>query len=414
MLAAALLLALAQPDARPVVAVFPIQDSSGRLQADATTQLTDYLGVKIAESGGYIVVPRKDIEAALAAAKAESYQACYDQACQIEIGKELAAQKIVHTQIVQVGDQCAVTATLYDLRIAATDRATSEKGGCGDNELVASIEAVARKLAPSSEPAAPDPNAPKFGVKLTSEPSGAEVILDGRFVGKTPARLSVDAGRPHRLTLQYDGYVEHTEEVSLEKDEQRHVDLRLTRSSRANRDEWFGLSLAAAVTFGGAAGAGFWARIANLHFGDFAWTVVEGYLGVFSGPDYDLGCPLSELGPRGFCEGSSEHFGVFLGTRPGWTFSLEDSGEHALEVSVGGGLYAITSGNDESSAFAVTPSVRYLRRGDGAFVYGGGLRLILPVVTPDCDPSGSIDRYVGCRHGNPVTLQLEVPLGWYL
>lgn len=421
MLGPALLLALvAQADARPVVAVFPIQDSSGRLQANAATQLTDYLGVKITEGGAYIVVPRKDIEAAIASAKTDSYQACYDQACQIEIGKELAAQKIVHTQIVQVGDQCAVTATLYDLRIAATDKATSAKGGCTENDLVTSIEAVAKQLSPEAV-AVTDvaDDAPKFGLKLNSEPTGAEVILDGAFVGKTPARLSVEAGRPHRVTVQYDGYVEHTEELTLTRDEQRNIDLKLTRASRESREEWFGLSIAGATTFSGSLGLGLWARIANLHFGAFSWSVAEGYFGLFSADDAYVTnrgvCPADELRVRGFCTETSEVVALFFGTRPGWTFALDEDGEHAVEVSLGAGLYAITDGNDEVSAFTLTPSVRYLRRGDSAFVYGGGLRLLLPVVLPECDITvDSLDRYIGCRHGNPITLQLEVPLGWYL
>ncbi len=423
MIGPALLLALtaAQADARPVVAVFPIQDSTGRLAPNAATQLTDYLGVKITEGGAYLVVPRKDIESAIAAAKADSYQACYDQACQIEIGKELAAQKIVHTQIVQVGDQCAVTTTLYDLRIAATDKATSAKGGCTENDLVASIEAVAKQLSPDAvtatapPPPPPPTDGPKFGLRLTSDPEGAEVIVDGRFVGKTPARLSVDADRPHRVTIQHDGYVDYSEELTLTRDEQRNVDLRLTRASRAGRDEWFGLSLAGTLTFGGSGGAGVWARIANLHFGDFAWTVVEGYMGFMTGPDYDVYCPTNEFGPRGFCEGSSDFLALFLGTRPGWTFALDEDGEHAIEASLGAGLYALTEGNDESSSFTLSPSIRYLRRGDSAFVYGAGLRMLIPVATPDCDEAGNtVGEYLACEYGNPMTLQLEIPLGWYL
>ncbi len=84
-------LALASAD-RPIVAVFPIQDSAGRLDDSAVTQLTDYFATKIAETQMFVVVPRSDLEAALRNQKRESFKLCVDESCQIEIGKELAAQ----------------------------------------------------------------------------------------------------------------------------------------------------------------------------------------------------------------------------------------------------------------------------------------------------------------------------------
>ena len=426
-------LALAQSaDQRSVVAVFPIQDSSQRLEANALAQLTDYLGVKVAEGGAFYVVPRKDIDAAMGQTKADSYQACYDQACQIEIGKELAAQKILHTQIVQVGDQCAVTATLYDLRIAATEKAASHKAGCTENELVVSLEHVAAKLrsderdgadeaadppaaSPSPTTTATRDDSPRFGLKLVSDPAGAEVILDGRAAGITPTQLSVSAGESHRVTLQAEGYETHSEVLELDRDTRHEVTLRMTRDHRINRTEWFGLSAAAAVTLGGSVGGGVWVRGVNLHFGNLSWSVVEAYLGALNTDSFNTGCDTEALRTNGFCENTESEVNAFLGTRPGWTFALDEAGEHALEASLGFGLYAIGGGNDEYSGLSLSPSIRYLRRSEGSLVYGAGLRVIVPVSRESCDPatSSSLTPYIRCRHGNPLSIQLEVPFGWY-
>jgi hypothetical protein len=39
----------------------------------------------------------------IASDKAESYRACVDQSCQIELGKAMAAQKSLATKLIRVG-----------------------------------------------------------------------------------------------------------------------------------------------------------------------------------------------------------------------------------------------------------------------------------------------------------------------
>ncbi|MDZ7783020.1 MAG: PEGA domain-containing protein [Halioglobus sp.] len=50
---------------------------------------------------------------------------------------------------------------------------------------------------------------------LSSEPSGANVTLDGKFQGRTPVTLALGPGREHRLAVFRPGYRRHTETVSL-------------------------------------------------------------------------------------------------------------------------------------------------------------------------------------------------------
>ena len=55
--------------------------------------------------------------------KKETYKSCYDQSCQIEMGRELAAEKTLATWVLKVGETCQVTATLYDLKKGTTELA---------------------------------------------------------------------------------------------------------------------------------------------------------------------------------------------------------------------------------------------------------------------------------------------------
>ena len=129
-----------------MVAVFALRDSTGRLNDIDRVQLADYLAVKLVEAGAYFVVPRSQLEAVLRTQKKASYRSCYDEACQIEVGKELAASHSLVTQVLQVGAICAVASTLYDLRLQATSFAATQKGGCDPEDLAESIERVSVTL----------------------------------------------------------------------------------------------------------------------------------------------------------------------------------------------------------------------------------------------------------------------------
>lgn len=128
------------------VAVFDIQDKSKALSKMEVDSLTDYLATKVAEDGLFHVIPREEIKKRLLSAKKSSYKSCYDQSCQIEIGREIAAQKTLSVNIAPIGSSCIVTAALYDLKKAATDATATTRGKCGTDALLAQIEEIIAKF----------------------------------------------------------------------------------------------------------------------------------------------------------------------------------------------------------------------------------------------------------------------------
>lgn len=151
LLAAALLASIAPVspalggEPRPIVAVFDIEDRGAGLPAETLSNLTDYL-VVLLTAGGYEVVPRKQLKDRISQQKQEGYKACYDQSCQVELGRELAAQKSLSTQIFQVGGVCRLAATLIDLKKATTEKACFVKSECGEKKLLAALEELSQKL----------------------------------------------------------------------------------------------------------------------------------------------------------------------------------------------------------------------------------------------------------------------------
>jgi formylglycine-generating enzyme len=150
---------LARAQDRPIVAVFDLEVKGARIDKGMVDRLTDYLGSLMARKG-FKVVPRSQLKARLTEAKKGSYQACYDEGCQIEIGKELAASKSLASQVLKLGKQCKVTVNLFDLRTAASDGAGAGSGDCDEDGVVKSLEgAVDDLMRTTLEPAAEPPGA---------------------------------------------------------------------------------------------------------------------------------------------------------------------------------------------------------------------------------------------------------------
>jgi hypothetical protein len=131
-----------------IVAVFEIEDAAGKLDANTLGQLTDYLSAQLTEAAGFQTVPRDQLRKRLVEGRKNSYAPCVDQSCQIALGQAVAANKTLATKILQIGERCAVSASLYDLRTETSDKAATVDTECSQSALLAAIKALALKLVP--------------------------------------------------------------------------------------------------------------------------------------------------------------------------------------------------------------------------------------------------------------------------
>lgn len=128
---------------RKILAVFDIDDTTNKFSPQARAELTDYLAAQLAQGNLFKVVPRSQLKERLQANKKASYKACFDSRCQIEIGRELAAEKSLATKIIKVGSKCALMATLFDLKTSTSEAAATQKAKCNQDDLVTALEKVA-------------------------------------------------------------------------------------------------------------------------------------------------------------------------------------------------------------------------------------------------------------------------------
>ena len=175
----------------PVVAVFAIRDSSRKkaFNHSLLSQLGDYLEGQLAEGGKFRIVPQDIIRGQLQTEKKATYNQCFDEACQIDIGKAVAAEKTLNTQLLKIGKKCIFKGVLFDLRKEISEKVANVKGDCDDDGLLVSIEKLAAKLKtgsavattsgligslnrkPEPEPFKPPP--PKTAPPTTSGSSGS-------------------------------------------------------------------------------------------------------------------------------------------------------------------------------------------------------------------------------------------------
>ena len=127
---------------KPIVAVFPIEAKRVKIRRKTLEVLNVFLPARLAASGAFQVVPRRELADRMRQQKKASYKLCYDQKCQIELGRELAAQKILSTQIMKIGKKCVMTSSLYDLKKAATERGAPFEGKCSEEGLMIAVKNV--------------------------------------------------------------------------------------------------------------------------------------------------------------------------------------------------------------------------------------------------------------------------------
>jgi len=392
LVAVAILSQTAHAAEKPIVAVFTIQDKTGQLSETTCQLLTEYLAVKLAEGGLYQIVPSRQIKDRLVELKKETLKECYDEKCQIELGKELAASKSLSTQVVSIGGQCAVMGTLYDLKRAASEASASHRTSCAQDDLVKALEKLATSLKePAQQREARAHTGPQGELVLTGLPAGARVIVDGVFRGQAPlrerlllgardhdvrvekpghetwqkivwvkdrvvAREAVELRRivrvlfessPEGTVLELDGQQRGTTPLQLELVEGRAYTVSLERKDRAP------LTLR-------------WPRV--------CWTLLEAGAG---------GGPGEKGGGLGY---------TYLDTRLAVPFYLGRRDEHQLLAGIGfgwgavflGKMYYAGEGNELGSGadpLHLTFTAHYRFQTSGRFHVGAGLRAIVPLIS---------------------------------
>ncbi|MEQ8277737.1 MAG: hypothetical protein RMA76_00440 [Deltaproteobacteria bacterium] len=133
-----------------VVALLPIEAHG--LEPNTVDALDALLFLELTAMDRFRFVPRRAIEEANREVKAASLAACVDARCAIEIGRALAAERVLVPRVFGSDDGCVVALTLYDLKTETGDWAATAKAPCEDRGLRDAATRLAKRLAIPTEP----------------------------------------------------------------------------------------------------------------------------------------------------------------------------------------------------------------------------------------------------------------------
>jgi hypothetical protein len=176
----------------PIAVVFDIEAKRIDLDKELIDALTTHLSARIAELGVFQLIPRAELKSRLLQQKKTSYKNCYDQSCQIEMGRELAASKTISTTITKFGSKCNIGMSLYDLKKAATEKGSTHSGKCDEEALADSLSKAAVALVKVKKAQPPAKEAKK-------DPYVFSDLFDGQMVSKEKWKVDV-TGRRGRVS----------------------------------------------------------------------------------------------------------------------------------------------------------------------------------------------------------------------
>lgn len=159
---------------KPTVAVFPIDLAAAGVEkkpSGLSEALSSLVGSALVRSGRFFVAPPDQLRSRAVELKAQSYKTCFDQSCQVELGKAVAAAKIVSGKVVRIGSSCRVVLDLFDLRAERSEGSGQGRAACTPEGIEQALDGAISELVASGRPAAAE--APKA---RPAEPKAVEAV----------------------------------------------------------------------------------------------------------------------------------------------------------------------------------------------------------------------------------------------
>lgn len=131
-----------------IVALFPVE-APASIDPTTTDTLDALLFLALTKTDRFRFVPRRTVATAVDEIQRGSFKACVDEQCAIEIGRAVAAERVLAPRLYQAGETCILSLTLYDLRTETGEWATTTKVPCHDRALRDGAQTLAARVEPA-------------------------------------------------------------------------------------------------------------------------------------------------------------------------------------------------------------------------------------------------------------------------
>ena len=175
------------------------------------------LETSLIESNRFVVIEKGQRDELLKEQEIQSSGIC-DEACAVEIGQLLGAEYLMLGEIIGFPDLYQVNIKIINIEKGdVTEKVTNQIKG-GMSELLTGMEEasreIVRRIASGSAPqqvmqqtGLPAAVQKTYGsVDISTDPKGANILIDGVELGVTPKTIENLETGPHNLVLAYPGY----------------------------------------------------------------------------------------------------------------------------------------------------------------------------------------------------------------
>ena len=185
----------------------------GSIPNSKAISLSDIVNSEMIETGRYIIVDRRNTKAIMNEMAIQMTGATSQEQV-VEIGKLLNVQKIVSGNISKLGSKFVISLSLTDVESGKLER-TLTRSYMGSMEgLDKPIIFITRQFIGE------DPGLRKGTfIFTTSNPEGAKMYLNERFVGNSPIKIPIDAGMEYEIQIRMTNYKSWTQKVIAEEGE---------------------------------------------------------------------------------------------------------------------------------------------------------------------------------------------------
>ncbi|MCC6806178.1 MAG: PEGA domain-containing protein [Deltaproteobacteria bacterium] len=213
----------AKADNKTKIAVLDLKGSDS-----VPKELRESVGAVIPESldglGPFKAISKQDIEQMLALEAMKESVGCSDVACLAEIGGALGADFMVTGSLIRVDQTYMLQLQLLNIRTSRPEsRITREYSG-GPQGLFEEARVASKMLVRDLLEA----RSGTLELKVSEE--SATVRVDGSIIGTSPLKPVALAGGLHTLTVEREGFVRHSQDISVSENQTTKADVMLNPS----------------------------------------------------------------------------------------------------------------------------------------------------------------------------------------
>ena len=185
------------------------------------------LETSLIESNRFTVIEKNKREELLEEQKFQSSGVC-DEACAVEIGQLVGAEYLMLGEIIGFADLYQVNIKIINIEKGDVAEKVTDQISGGMRELLNGMEEasreIVRRIAAGSAPqqitqqtGLPTVVQKTYGtIDITTDPQGANILIDGVEVGVTPKTIPNLETGPHNLILNYPGYERLQKRIMVE------------------------------------------------------------------------------------------------------------------------------------------------------------------------------------------------------